>query len=184
MVGISQLSFNHLLCLGICLLLAPLFFASDVSAAWIDAATGQPVQTIPLNSDPKNLRVNAVTHWADPDHAQVGDKNLFWDKECGTWRDAKTGEEVQTIPLNSDPKNLRVNAVTHWADPDHAQVGDKNLFWKPCPPPESAPSSAQPGPTAQPQSDTGSSVPGFGFGFGLGGFGRGQDRSKDSGDRP
>ena len=182
MVGISQLLFNHVLCLGIFLLLAPCFFAGNVSAGWFDAATGQPVHTIPLTSDPHNLAGNAPGLTGDPDHANVGDKNLFYDKECGTWRDAKTGEEVRTIPLTSDPHNLAGNAPGLTGDRNHAKVGDKNLFWKPCPPPASAPALAQPGPAAQPPPDTGSSVPSFGFG--IGGFGRGQDRSKDSDRRP
>ncbi len=174
MDAISQLLFNHFLCLGVCLLLAPCFFAGDVSGAWFDAATGQPVYTIPISSGGDHL---GNVHMGD--HATSGGRNLFYDKECGTWRDAKTGEEVYTIPISSGGDHL---GNVHMGD--HATSGGRNLFWKPCPPPESAPSSAQSGPSTQPPSDTGSSVPGFGFGFGLGGFGRGQDRNKDSGDRP
>ena len=106
-------------------------FNLPANAGWFDSATGQPVQTIPLSSDPANLTANANA--GDPNHAYVGGKNLYKDKACGTWRDSATGNEVRTIPLSSDPTNLTANANT--GDPNHAYVGGKTLFWKPCPPP-------------------------------------------------
>src|SRR5665213_4180406 len=52
------------------------------------------------------------------------------------WFDSATGQPVQTIPLTSDPNNPTGNVRRD--DPDHATVGGKNLFWRPCPPPETA----------------------------------------------
>ena len=37
--------------------------------------------------------------------------------------------------MTSDPNNLAGNAPGLTGDPNHASVGGKTLFWKPCPPP-------------------------------------------------
>jgi hypothetical protein len=62
-------------------------FNQPAKAGWFDSATGQPVQTIPLSSDPNDptANVNAFRTPGGP-HANVGSKNLYYDKECGGWR--------------------------------------------------------------------------------------------------
>jgi hypothetical protein len=110
-------------------------FSQAAHAAWIDAATGQPVRTIPVSSDPSDPVNN--TRGLDRDHASVGGKNLYWDGGvCGTWRDSANGNEVRTIPVSSDPSDPVNN--TRGLDRNHASVGGKNLFWQPCPPPSTA----------------------------------------------
>ena len=141
---------------------------TPTSAGWFDAATGKPVYTIPLSSDPENPTANDYGLTGDKNHAKVGSKSLYYDKACGTWRDAKTGREVYTIPLSSDPKNLRANDFGLTGDKNHATVGNKNLFWKPCPPPEEAPAAPV------------KARPHVSFGFGIGT----DDNSDDSIDGP
>lgn len=142
--------------------------SETADAGWFDSATGQPVQTIPLSSDPTVPGLNARA--GDPDYARVGDKNLYRDKACGTWRDSATGEEVRTIPLSSDPTTPGLNART--GDRDRASVGGKNLFWRPCPPPSES-STANPPPPSQTVAPLLPPalpiLPGVGFGFGFGG---------------
>jgi hypothetical protein len=117
--------------IGTLAVLTSTMFSQVSMASWIDAATGQPVHTIPIGSpDPLS---NSRTYRADPNHAAVGGKNLYWDSICQTWKDSATGNEVRTIPIGSpDPLS---NSRTYRADPNHAAVGGKNLFWQPCPPP-------------------------------------------------
>src|SRR5665213_3957517 len=97
-----------------CSVALTLCVAHQATAGWFDSATGQPVQTIPLTSDPNNPTGNVRRD--DPDHATVGGKNLYRDKACGTWRDSATGKEVRTIPLTSDPNNPTGNVRRD--DPD------------------------------------------------------------------
>ncbi len=157
MVGISQLLFNHVLCLGVCLLLAPCFFPGDVSAGWFDAATGQPVYTVPVNAGSNQGMSNWWTHEGDPSHAVSGGKNLFW-KPCpppasatGTFQE----QAHQNLPVTPQPGTSQATEL------GRGPVTYPNLTYPDRPPPEQS-----------------------GFGFGFGGFGSGHDRSKDSERRP
>jgi hypothetical protein len=93
---------------------------SPALAAWIDAATGQPVYTIPYSSDPSAPALNTPGLTGDPNHATVAGKNLYYDKACGAWRDSATGDEVRTFPYSSDPSAPALNAPGLTGDPNHA----------------------------------------------------------------
>jgi hypothetical protein len=94
-------------------------------AAWIDAATGQPVHVNPEWKDnPRPL---------NPNQSYYGGHNLVWDNSCNTWRDAKTFDEVHVNPEWKDnPRPL---------NPNQSYYGGHNLVWVPCPPPSTAASS-------------------------------------------
>jgi len=109
--------------LAVIALLSVTAFANHSKAAWIDAATGTPVKTIPIGS-PDPL---ANSRNSDPNHATVGGKNLYWDDTGGAWRDAATGAEVRTVPVGSPDPFMNARS----GDPNHATVGGKNLFWQP-----------------------------------------------------
>ena len=121
------------------------FITNAADAAWIDAATGQPVWTNPYTYTPEGGGGAAVpAGYSNPDHdhaflPQTG-QNLFWDRECRTWKDSKTGKEVWTNPYTYTPGGGGGAAVpVGYSNPDHdhaflPQTG-QNLFWQPCPPP-------------------------------------------------
>jgi len=114
-------------------------------AAWIDSATGQPVQTNPVTG---NTLVSEGDHngtvggMTDKDHAFLPHtgQSLYWDQACGTWRDAKNGQEVKTNPVTGDTlvsEGDHNGTVGAMSDPDHAFLPHtgQNLHWVPCPPP-------------------------------------------------
>jgi len=109
------------------------FASTTAHAAWIDSATGLPVHTIPIRTgEPADPLSNFRTNAADSNHAQVGNKTLYWDKIC-TWRDAANGQEVQTIPIRrGKPADPLSNYRKFSADPNHADDNGKTLVWIPC----------------------------------------------------
>jgi hypothetical protein len=98
------------------------------------------------------------------------------------WVDAATGQPVHTIPLTSDPSNLTGNDPDKTGDRNHANVGGKNLFWQPCPPPATATARHLPHVTIDMGTSDGSHMrSGTGLSFG---FGMGTDGSDGGSDRP
>ncbi|MGO9176984.1 MAG: hypothetical protein ACLQED_12730 [Desulfobaccales bacterium] len=146
---------------------------AEEKCCWINAKTGKQV--------PSEQLLPEGAQFGDPEHnhASIPGYSSFVRGPDNSWINVKTGKQVpceQVLPEGAQ-----------FGDPEHNHAsipGYSSFVRVPCPPPAGAAPPAQSGTTAQPQSDTGSSVPGFGFGFGLGGFGRGQDRNKDSGGRP
>src|SRR5665213_1567623 len=98
--------------LSTCVLGLTFGFSQKTNAGWFDAATGQPVMTIPVNGGPPlndaaaqkaQMLSNTMDFDRDKPQAVTNGKNLYWDKECQTWKDAATGKEVLTIPVNGGP---------------------------------------------------------------------------------
>ncbi len=148
---------------------------------WIDAATGERVETGPLGWDPNPGSYRAGNN-PDANHVEFRGHNYVKQPD-GTWIDAATGSPVETGPPGWDTNPGSIRAGNN-PDANHVEFRGHTYVRVPCPPPAGGPASAQSGQAAQPQPETGSSVPGFGFGFGFGGFGRGQDRSRDNDRRP
>jgi|GEM_PF-2643528 len=177
-----------------CLLVAATYLSQSSNAhaqtapdstnyCWIDAATGNPAPLGPPLWNPAGSAGSNSRNNPDANHVYYGG-HTFVKQPDGTWIDAATGNPAPLGPPGWNPAGSAGSNSGNNPDANHVYYGGHTYVRVPCPPPASAPSSAQSGPAVQPPPETGSSVPGFGFGFGVGGFGRGQDRNKDSGGRP
>jgi hypothetical protein len=115
---------------AVCIVGAITAAGATAEAAWIDAATGQPVQVEPY-IDP---HTGGRNYDYASGHAVYHGHNLFWDTRCGTWRDAGTNNEVQVEPyIDPHTGGRNYDYVS-----GHAVYHGHNLFWQPCPPPQAA----------------------------------------------
>ena len=152
MLHVSRTDVRNVLTL-LAILCLLLFGSIEANATWIDAATGQPEMTIPVNGGPPlndapaqnaHMLSNTLVVDRDSPHAVTNGKDLYWDKQCYTWRDAASGAEVLTIPVNGGPPlndagaqnaHMLSNTLGFDRDHPHAVTNGKTLFWQPCPPP-------------------------------------------------
>jgi hypothetical protein len=119
------------------------------NAGWIDAATGQPVQTSPYTGQTASTRPpgDPQANRGDPNRAYLPEtgQNLVWDATCHTWIDASTGKEVHTNPFTGQTAATRPpgDPQANRGDPNRAYLPKtgQNLVWQPCPPPQTALSS-------------------------------------------
>ena len=104
------------------------------NSCWIDAATGQRVNTGPYGWHPQGTGVTPATSQPDENHVSAGGKT--WVRLPGTgWTDAATGNPVATGPYGWHPQGIGVTPATSQPDENHVSAGGKTWVRIPCPPP-------------------------------------------------